>query len=292
MLDRLTTAASALPSGPVAELFDGLIFAVKLMAHGLLAGVPGLAALVPGGAFLRSLNEPGTSELEFHAIAADYDPPIDGPLFQIIKRRVWNVAADAVFQEPNDLVVPTDGVGGAIGGAGFPIDAADCLLYSADRGVMHTTYFRQREVSEKLLSWLQPESVAERRNDREWQGTLEDINARQGWDTLRYFKADLERTVAAVRQALVETGALIRESSLWLPGSWRITAEIPLKPSDLTTLEIVVETPATGASIRCLGVFGTPEVPERTRLYERIIDRVSWSLGETPTLAEPTRPER
>jgi hypothetical protein len=159
VFDRLSTAAKLCPGLPAAEWFDAIIVSVKLLAHGLLAGMPGIRVLVPGTAFLKSLNLPGKLDVRYHAIAADYDPPPGGPLFEIVKMRLLNQAADRVFEKPNDLVVPTDGVGGDVGGPGFPIEGEYCLRFRADEGVMHTTYFRHPDTSEKLLEWLEPKIV-------------------------------------------------------------------------------------------------------------------------------------
>ena len=58
-----------------------------------------------------------------------------------------------MFQKANnDLVVPTDGVFQVDGASGFPV--ADPLVFAAEAGVDHSSYFTRPEVSAKLLEWL------------------------------------------------------------------------------------------------------------------------------------------
>jgi hypothetical protein len=51
-----------------------------------------------------------------------------------------------------DLVVPTTGAYEVDGVTGFPI--ADPLVFPAEAGVDHASYFTRPEVSAKLLEWL------------------------------------------------------------------------------------------------------------------------------------------
>ncbi|MGD0484202.1 MAG: hypothetical protein ABSB58_06055 [Gemmatimonadales bacterium] len=156
LFDRLTSAISLLPPGFIAELLDGVILGVKLLAHGGLAGLRGLKALVPRGAYLQKLNAPGPMTTQYFAIAADYEPKPTGPLPQIVKMGAFNQFMDAVFkQEPNDLTVPTDGVAEpAGGGPGFPIPAANCIRFPAKEGVWHHTYFEASKTNTALVDWL------------------------------------------------------------------------------------------------------------------------------------------
>jgi hypothetical protein len=159
LFDRLTSAtslATSLLPPHIAELLDGVILGVKLLAHGGLAGLRGLKALVPGGAYLKSLNAPGPMTTQYFAIAADYEPKASGSLPQVVKMGAFNQFMDAVFkQEPNDLTVPTDGVAEpAGGGPGFPIPAGRCIRYPSTEGVWHHTYFEAGETNTTLVKWL------------------------------------------------------------------------------------------------------------------------------------------
>jgi hypothetical protein len=69
-----------------------------------------------------------------------------------------NVAVDFVFGYiPNDLVVPTIGV--HTGSGAFGIERDDLIQFGPERGIMHSSFWRQPEVSAALASWL-PGAVA------------------------------------------------------------------------------------------------------------------------------------
>lgn len=154
MIDRLTTALNLFPTGPVVETLEALITAVKVVGHGVLDGLPGLAAMKPGGPLLQTLNAGGSPDDSYRAVAVDFRPA-GGGLASVIGQRVADRVMDLVFEDrPNDLVVPEAGVWSANGHAGFPIAPAHVLRVPAEAGVIHTTVFGHAPVGAALLDWL------------------------------------------------------------------------------------------------------------------------------------------
>jgi hypothetical protein len=153
MVDRLTTALSLFPTGPVSETLEALITVVKVLGHGGLKGLDGLASMHPQGAFLAALNRDGASAAEYFAIAANYQAT-DRGLRSLVTGTVDNVLDQVFGDAPNDLVVPTAGVHAKNGDANFPVQDDRVLLFEPAQGVMHTGLFEHPAVSEKLLAWL------------------------------------------------------------------------------------------------------------------------------------------
>ena len=153
MIDRFTTAMLLIPGGPVTEIMEGVITAVKVLGHGVVGGLPGLAAMRPGGELLRGLAGVPTTG-EWYAITADYEPPAD-TLGRLVRTTAVDLVMDRVFgSDPNDLVVPTTGVFEAEGAAGFPIPEGRIQRFGAAAGVTHTTYFSAPETVRALENWL------------------------------------------------------------------------------------------------------------------------------------------
>jgi hypothetical protein len=162
MIGRFTTIAKVLPEGTVKTAVDALVLAVKVLAHGLLTDLEGLAAMNPNGAFVKAINVPGPSDVEFFAMASDFEPKPGTPLISI--RRAEDVTVDRIFERvANDLVVPRDGVFAKNGAGGFPIDTSHCLLYGVPDGVVHTEFFNEPRTGTQLLQWLAPEAAPQGR---------------------------------------------------------------------------------------------------------------------------------
>lgn len=154
MIDRFTSAFVLLPSGPVAEAMEAIITAVKVIGHGFVGGLPGLAAMRPSGPFLRQLNGAAVQAAEYYAITADYEPAA-GTLRSLVRASAADALMDRIFRDAaNDLVVPTDGVYDVPGPAGFPIPAERVLRFDAPAGVTHTTYFAAPGTTDALRNWL------------------------------------------------------------------------------------------------------------------------------------------
>jgi hypothetical protein len=154
LLDRVTTSLNLFPSGPVTETLEAIITAVKVIGHGALGGLDGLASMNPSGKFLSELNQGPASDTVYHAIAADYEPTDEG-LKALIAGKVADAVADRVFgNDANDLVVPLTGAFGANGCAAFPIPDERVVQLPPTAGVMHTQLFGHPQTGKKLLEWL------------------------------------------------------------------------------------------------------------------------------------------
>lgn len=156
MIDRMTTSLNLFPSGPVTETLESIITAVKVIGHGALGGLDGLASMNPSGSFLATLNQGPAGATRYYAIAADYAPTDQG-LKALVAGSLANAVADRVFQNAaNDLVVPLEGAFGANGCGAFPIPDDHVLQLPASAGVTHTQLFGHTDAGRKLLEWLTP----------------------------------------------------------------------------------------------------------------------------------------
>ncbi len=154
MLDRYTTALNLFPTGAVTETLEAILTVVKVLGHGALKGLDGLAAMRPDGAFMSKLNAGQELGADYYAIAADFEPKEEG-LKALLTGKVTDAVMDRVFQQvPNDLVVPEPGVYGANGNPAFPIEATRCMQVPGDAGIIHTTLFSHPQVMDRLQDWL------------------------------------------------------------------------------------------------------------------------------------------
>jgi hypothetical protein len=155
-LDRMTSALNLFPASGITDVLEGIITAVKVIGHGALKSLQGLAAMNPEGDFLRTLNA-GTPQpgVEYFAVAADYEPDDDG-----LRALLLDGVADRVFgSAANDLVVPELGVfrpehGGTGVGGFFPIIPDHCLVLAPGERVVHTRLFTHPDTAARLRSWL------------------------------------------------------------------------------------------------------------------------------------------
>ncbi|MEZ2296408.1 esterase/lipase family protein [Variovorax sp. RCC_210] len=153
MVDRLTTLLALFPTGPVTETLEALVTVVKVIAHGALKGLDGLASMRPQGEFLGRVNAGTAAPADYFAIASNYSA-IDTGLRGLVAGGT-DLLLDTVFGEAgNDLVVPTEGVFQTNGSSRFPLDAGRVLLFEPREGVSHTTLFQNEKVSQRLLAWL------------------------------------------------------------------------------------------------------------------------------------------
>lgn len=154
MIDRLTTALNLFPGGAITETLEAIITTVKVVGHGALGGLDGLASMRPGGEFLTRLNQGAPVGDGYYAIAADYTPTDQG-LRALIAGSLVDGVVDRVFEEVgNDLVVPEPGVYGSNGSAAFPIPDSRVLRVPASAGVLHTTFFGHQQACAKISEWL------------------------------------------------------------------------------------------------------------------------------------------
>lgn len=154
MIDRLTSALNVMPTGPIVETLETLITAVKVIGHGALKALTGLASMRPGGEYLSRLNQGSPGDDGYRAVSVDFKPQ-GGALGAVIGQRLADHVLDTVFENaPNDLVVPEAGVWAANGSRGFPVEGRALLRVPASAGVIHTTVFGHPPVGESLLAWL------------------------------------------------------------------------------------------------------------------------------------------
>ncbi|MCA0374282.1 MAG: hypothetical protein LCH84_01355 [Gemmatimonadetes bacterium] len=150
MIDRFTSAIDLLPEGPATYVLEGIITAIKVIGHGGLQSLDGLASMNPAGSYLAQLNAASQGSATYLGITADFEP--SGTAFSALTLK--NALMDRIFGETaNDLVVPTDGVFTG-GGPCFPIAGDALLSLPASAGVVHTTYFSAPAVRQQLRAWL------------------------------------------------------------------------------------------------------------------------------------------
>ena len=152
MLDRYTNLAILLAPGVFGDVLEGVLTTVKVVGHAGLVALDGLAAMRPDGASLADLANRDRTAVSTFAIASDFEPG-DAPVVSLV--RAADGVVDVIFgRAANDLVVPTDGVGGPNGSAAFPIDPVRTLRLPASEGVHHGSYFEHPDVSRVLLEQL------------------------------------------------------------------------------------------------------------------------------------------
>ncbi|MCC6730750.1 MAG: hypothetical protein IT208_15560 [Chthonomonadales bacterium] len=161
----LPLLAPASPVSPiVSEPMQGLGALVKLLARHVVerAAVLGLAAMEPGGPFLKELNAAqapaqGEEGLRRFAIISEFQAQIEGgehaprELPQRLLTRLGDALVDQLMGEANDLVVNTASMT-HIDDAPAPLD--DCYRFGATPRVYHLNYFAQPEVARCLADWL------------------------------------------------------------------------------------------------------------------------------------------
>jgi hypothetical protein len=149
LLDRITDLAQFVPDNGVTETIGLVLAVLKQLAVGAVGGLDGIMAMNPSEDYLEKLNARPAPDAVLRAVAADYEPPRGAPLARVAR----DGATDLVFKAvDNDLVVPTGGCWDVEDASGFPID--ERLVLDQSRSVDHNSFFRQPEVSERLLEWL------------------------------------------------------------------------------------------------------------------------------------------
>jgi hypothetical protein len=150
MIDRFTSAIDLLPEGPATYALEGIITAIKVIGHGGLQSLDGLASMNPAGDYLSHLNAASQGRATYLGITADFEPK--GTAFSALTLK--DALMDRIFGDTaNDLVVPTAGVFTG-GGPCFPIEGDALLSIPPKDGVVHTTYFSAPAVRSQLRAWL------------------------------------------------------------------------------------------------------------------------------------------
>ncbi|MGZ5427987.1 MAG: esterase/lipase family protein, partial [Thermoanaerobaculia bacterium] len=148
----LANLGEMFPGGALAFGLDFAAEALVWMASRAGGALPGIAAMDPAGRLVEKLNAVAARPYEVAAAVARYEPRGNAA------RRLLDAAAGVFFEDPNDLVVPTDG--GARLGAAPPVPADDVIRFgpggNAGAGaiVHHLNLFAQRETKERIKIFL------------------------------------------------------------------------------------------------------------------------------------------
>ena len=151
----LANLGEMFPGGALAFGLDFAAEALVWMASRAGGTLPGIAAMDPAGGFLEKLNAVAARPYEVAAAVARYEPRGSAA------RRLLDAAAGVFFEDPNDLVVPTEG--GARLGAAPPVPAEDVIRFGpggnagAATGaiVHHLNLFAQKETREGIRNFLE-----------------------------------------------------------------------------------------------------------------------------------------
>ncbi|MBD8870185.1 esterase/lipase family protein [Nocardioides donggukensis] len=149
LLDRVTGLAQFVPDNGVTDTIGLVLAVLKQLAVGAVGGLDGLTSMDPGGDYLAELNGRAAPGSCLRAVAADYEPPPGAPLARVARDGATDLLFGAV---ENDLVVPTSGCYDVPGADGFPI--TDRLVFAADGGVDHNSFFGRPDLADRLLDWL------------------------------------------------------------------------------------------------------------------------------------------
>lgn len=154
LADRTTNFITKLPDNAYTLTMEGILTFVKVMAHGALAGLPGLSCLNPGGDYLKRLNAATPPPTVYHSIGASFTPADPGMIAQLCKR-VGDKLVDRIFGEDNDGVVPAEGTF-STGGAASPFNPLPehRRVYALDDRMNHCNYFAQEVVRRQIGAWL------------------------------------------------------------------------------------------------------------------------------------------
>lgn len=149
LLDRITNLVQYLPDNGVTDVLGLVLSIVKQVAVGAFGGLEGIMSMNPSGADLKGFNRSRGSAATYRVVASNFEPPAGSSLARIARDK----GTDIVFEQVlNDLVVPTLGAYELPDTPGFPV--ADPLVFPAEAGVDHSSYFGRPELSAKLLEWL------------------------------------------------------------------------------------------------------------------------------------------
>jgi pimeloyl-ACP methyl ester carboxylesterase len=149
LLDRITNLVQYIPDNGVTDALGLVLSIVKQVAVGAFGGLDGIMSMDPHGSDLTAFNDSPGSRATYRVVASDFEPPAGSSLGRIARDQ----GTDFVFgAAPNDLVVPTLGAYQLPSTPGFPV--ADPLVFPAEAGVDHSSYFGRSELAAKLLDWL------------------------------------------------------------------------------------------------------------------------------------------
>ena len=149
----LANLGEMLPGGALAFGLDFAAEALVWMASRAGGTLPGIAAMDPAGPLVEKLNAVAARPYHVAAAIARYEPRGNAA------RRLLDAAAGVFFEDPNDLVVPTEG--GARLGAAPPVPEDDVIRFGpggnagAVAVVHHLNLFAQKETKEGIRNFFE-----------------------------------------------------------------------------------------------------------------------------------------
>lgn len=151
LIDTFSTVyCSLIPTPGTAAIATAIVGAVRVLATGGMGGLKGIAAMTPGGDFVKGLNSDSASadgRPAYFAIVSNFEPTQPG-----LKLVFANLMADKLFAGANDLIVPTESTYAANGSPYFPI--RERLTFAPSDGVAHNQYFAASKAHDKIVEWL------------------------------------------------------------------------------------------------------------------------------------------
>lgn len=163
---------AAIPGGaPVSAVVVGVVRGLGALVKYLVSyaadshgGIPGLAAMTPGGPFVTGINQtqpgqpsPGTPwyvvSSNFHVTLLD-DGHRPGDFPRELAVRLAEGLVDRIFRDDNDLVVDVwsmSSIDAPVGGF-----VAATLAFGTNDEIYHVNYFGHRRFAAALRSWLLP----------------------------------------------------------------------------------------------------------------------------------------
>jgi hypothetical protein len=149
----------------LSEAIRGVGSLVKVLAGVAVDdnAIPGLAAMNPGGPFVKHLNarqdgQPTADEVYYCAVTSNFDPDLareagrtqEIPPGLLIK--LFDKATDVMYGKPNDLVVHVEAMTQIDPGHGAFI--REKLDYGTNGTVHHCRYFVEPDTADSLRRWL------------------------------------------------------------------------------------------------------------------------------------------
>ncbi|MGQ0641677.1 MAG: DUF7379 domain-containing protein [Gemmatimonadaceae bacterium] len=151
----------------LSEAIRGVGSLVKVLATAAIddGAIPGLAAMNPGGAYVRQMNmrqegQPTPDQVYYCAITSNFDPDMARDLGHTneippgLLLKVFDKATDVLYGKPNDLVVHVEAMTQIDPGVGVYV--RERLDYGTNGTVHHCRYFAEPATAESLRRWLKP----------------------------------------------------------------------------------------------------------------------------------------
>ena len=213
MFGRLMSMVPFGLAGPVGDVAEGAITAIRTIAEGAFEGLVGVTCMQPDSDLLKELNtsEPAPGHTSYRAIATDYEPEPGSGLWNSIKDH----GVDMVFEgRPNDVVIPTLSglqLGGELG-EGF----TDMVVFSEHDGIGHSSIFGSRLGGDVLASWVRPTpeplptNAQDRRHTKAEIQSIEAVGAEWGLGLLEDLTCFApESSQSALQLAINKAGAAL-----------------------------------------------------------------------------------